>query len=51
MSRLNNALARHRALHRELRSGRAAERDLRRAIAAAPTVESAHEITALAAHR
>jgi hypothetical protein len=51
MSRLNTALARHRALHRELRAGRAAERDIRRAVAAAPTQESAHEISSLAARR
>jgi hypothetical protein len=44
---LRAALARHRA-HRTHRRD---ERALRRAIAAAPTVESAHEIAALAARR
>jgi hypothetical protein len=47
MTTLRSALARRRtarALHRD-------ERALERALAAAPTLESAHEIAALAAHR
>jgi hypothetical protein len=43
MSRLRTALS-HR---REIRARRRAERDLARAWAAAPTVESAHEIATL----
>jgi hypothetical protein len=47
MSRLHTVLARHREIRKQLRD----ERDLRRAVAAAPTVESAHEIAALGARR
>ncbi len=47
MSRLRTALVRHRLMRAHLRDQRA----LQRALAAAPTQESAHEITALAAHR
>jgi hypothetical protein len=47
MSRLHTALARHRTA----RARRREERALARAFAAAPTLESAHELTALAAHR
>jgi hypothetical protein len=47
MSRLGSALRRHRALRTELR----AELAVRRAMAAAPTVESAHEIAAVASRR
>jgi hypothetical protein len=39
------------ALHRSLRSRLREERALLRALAAAPTVESAHEIASLSAHR
>jgi hypothetical protein len=47
MSPLRTTLARRRSLRSQHRE----ERALLRAIAAAPTVESAHEIVALAAHR
>ncbi|HEX2072780.1 MAG TPA: hypothetical protein VHF92_03255 [Geodermatophilus sp.] len=47
MNRLRTALARRRALRTRVRE----ERALQRALAAAPTVESAHEIAALAARR
>ena len=45
MTRLRTALSRHRAVRAHLRE----ERALQRALAAAPTVESAHEISALMA--
>jgi hypothetical protein len=47
MSRLLTAIDRHRSARRHLRE----ERALARALAAAPTVESAHEIAALSARR
>jgi hypothetical protein len=47
MTSLRTVLARHRSIRAHLRE----ERDLRRAFAHAPTLESAHELTALAAHR
>ena len=47
MNRLRTALTRARASRRHLRE----ERALQRAVAGAPTVESAHEITALSARR
>ncbi|UOY02308.1 hypothetical protein [Blastococcus sp. PRF04-17] len=47
MSRLRTALARHRSARAHLRE----ERALARALAAAPTVESAHEIAALSTRR
>jgi hypothetical protein len=47
MSRLSLLLRRSRAA----RAGRRTERALARALAAAPTVESAHEIAAAAARR
>ena len=47
MSSLRSALARRRADHARLRE----ERALARALAAAPTLESAHELVALSAHR
>jgi hypothetical protein len=47
MSRLHTALASRRAARRHLRE----ERALARALAAAPTIESAHEIAALSARR
>jgi hypothetical protein len=47
MSRLRSALARHRWMRDRFR----AEREIQRALAAAPTVESAHEIAAVAARR
>ena len=47
MNRLRTALARRRALRARVRE----ERALQPALAAAPTVETAHEITALAARR
>jgi hypothetical protein len=37
--------------HRDLRAGLRSERALRRALAEAPTVESAHEIASAAARR
>ena len=46
MTRLRTTLA----ARRSLRSQRREERALRRAIATAPTVESAHEIASLIAH-
>jgi hypothetical protein len=45
MTTLRTALARHRAVRTHLRQ----ERALQHALAAAPTVESAHEISALLA--
>ena len=45
MTSLRTALYRHRAVRAHLRE----ERALQRALAAAPTVESAHEISALIA--
>jgi len=47
MSRLSSALRRSQAV----RDGRRTERALARALAAAPTVESAHEIATAAARR
>jgi hypothetical protein len=47
MSRLQSALSRHRATRAQLRE----ERVIARALAAAPTIESAHEISALLARR
>jgi hypothetical protein len=47
MSNLRTALARRHEARVHLRE----ERDLRRALAAAPTLESAHEITALSTRR
>jgi hypothetical protein len=47
MTRLSTALARRRANRSHLRE----ERALQRALAGAPTVESAHEIAALLARR
>ena len=47
MTSLRTALARHRANHAAVRE----ERALQHALSAAPTVESAHEIHSLAAHR
>ncbi len=47
MSRLHTTLASRRAARRHLRE----ERALARALASAPTVESAHEIAALSARR
>jgi hypothetical protein len=47
MSRLHTVLARH----RDLRNRWRAERDIQRAASSAPTVESAHEITALSMRR
>jgi hypothetical protein len=47
MSRLTTALHRHRAARADLRT----ERAVRRAMASAPTIESAHEISAAAARR
>jgi hypothetical protein len=47
MTGLRTTLARRRSLHSRLRE----ERALLRALAAAPTQESAHELAALAAHR
>jgi hypothetical protein len=47
MSRLHDTLARHRTA----RSRRREERALARALAAAPTLESAHEIVTLNARR
>jgi hypothetical protein len=47
MTSLRTALARHRSLRAHLRDDRAIER----ATAAAPGVEAAHELAAIAAHR
>ncbi len=47
MTALRTALARRRSTRAHLRE----ERALARALAGAPTLESAHELTALAAHR
>jgi hypothetical protein len=47
MTSLRTTLRRHRAV----RDGRRSERALQRALASAPTVESAHEIASLAARR
>ncbi len=47
MSRLRTVIERHRSARAHLRQ----ERALARALAAAPTVESAHEIAALSARR
>jgi hypothetical protein len=47
MSRLQSAVSRHRATRARLREQRA----IARALAAAPTTESAHEISALLARR
>jgi hypothetical protein len=47
MTNLRSALLRRRAARAHLRE----ERALARALATAPTVESAHELTSLAAHR
>jgi hypothetical protein len=46
MSPLRTTLARRRSLRSRMRE----ERDLLRAVAAAPTLESAHEIASLHAH-
>ena len=47
MTTIRTALARHRSARTYARD----ERALRRALAAAPTVEAAHEISAIAARR
>ena len=47
MTHLRDTLARHRAVRAQLRD----ERALQRALAAAPTQESAHELTALSTRR
>jgi hypothetical protein len=47
MSRLQSAVSRRRAARAHLRQ----ERALARAVAAAPTIESAHEISALMTRR
>jgi hypothetical protein len=47
MSRLQSAVSRHRAARAQLRE----ERAIARALAAAPTIDSAHEISALLARR
>jgi hypothetical protein len=47
MTSIRSALARHRTNRTHLRE----ERALRRAVAAAPTLESAHEIASLSARR
>ena len=47
MSRFGTAVQRRREMRAQLRT----EMDVRRAMAAAPTVESAHEIAAVAARR
>ena len=47
MTRLRTAITRHRSARAHLRE----ERALQRALSLAPTVESAHEIAALSAHR
>jgi hypothetical protein len=47
MTSFRTVLARHRSLRAHLRDDRAIER----AITAAPGVEAAHELAALAAHR
>jgi hypothetical protein len=47
MSRLQSTVRRHRAARAHLRE----ERALARALATAPTIESAHEISALMARR
>jgi len=47
MTSLSSLLGRR----RELRAHRRDDRAIERAVAAAPTLESAHEISALAAHR
>jgi hypothetical protein len=47
MSTLRTVLARHRSARTHVRD----ERALQRALAAAPTVESAHELSAIAARR
>jgi hypothetical protein len=49
MTRLRSAFTTARANARSTRARRRDERELQRALAAAPTQESAHEITALAA--
>ena len=51
MTRLRAALASARSNARTTRARRRDERDIQRALAAAPTLESAHEIVALAARR
>ena len=48
MNRFSTVLARRRAQHRELRRFRATDRAMARALATAPTLESAHELRALA---
>lgn len=47
MSRLHDAMSRRRAARRHLRE----ERALARALSAAPTLESAHEIAAISTRR
>ena len=47
MTSLRTALARHRSHRAQLRE----ERALEHALASAPTLESAHELASLAAHR
>ena len=47
MTALRTALARHRSARTQARE----ERALQRALATAPTIESAHEISAIAARR
>ena len=47
MTTLRNVLARHRSHRAQVREDRALEH----ALAAAPTLESAHELASLAAHR
>ena len=47
MTSLRTVLARHRANRTQLRE----ERALEHALAAAPTLESTHELASLAAHR
>ena len=47
MTSLRTVLARHRSHRAQLRD----ERALEHALAVAPTLESAHELTSLAAHR
>ena len=49
MTRLRSAFTSARANARSTRARRRDERELQRALAAAPTQESAHEIAALAA--
>ncbi|MBM7808826.1 hypothetical protein JOD57_004663 [Geodermatophilus bullaregiensis] len=51
MTRLRTAITSARASARTTRARRRDEREIQRALAAAPTLESAHEIVALAARR